>query len=206
MKIKVQEKSYDEVMALAKPKHRKPCRPSVFFRTLVRLISTLDLWKVRFRYTGKMPDSSEGPCLVLMNHSSFIDLKIAHKILYPRHFGIVCAHDALVGKSWLMRRLGCIPTRKFVSDLALIHDMQYMLDKKINVLMYPEAGYSFDGRATVLPDRFGRLIKMLGVPVVFIEAKGAFARDPLYNGLKLRRVPVSAHVERILTKEDVKNM
>ena len=127
MKIKTVEKAFDEVLALPRPRHAKPKKPSVFFRTLVRVISSIDLWKARFSYTGKLPKG--GPYLILMNHSSFIDLKIAHKILFPRHFGIVCAHDALVGKRWLMRQLGCVPTRKFVSDLALVHDIKHLLDR-----------------------------------------------------------------------------
>lgn len=206
MRIKTIEKTYDEVMALPRPKRIRPKRPSIFFRTLVRIVSQIDLWKARFKFSGSI-DKSKGPYLVLMNHSSFIDLKIAHRILYPMPFQTVCTHDALVGKNWLMRKIGCLPTKKFVSDVALIKDMKYALtERKTSVLMYPEAGYSFDGKATALPENFGRLIKILGVPVVFIETKGAFARDPLYNGLQIRRVPVSAHVETLFTKEQIDNL
>lgn len=51
-----------------------------------------------------------------MNHSSFIDLKIASTVLYPSPLNIVCTSDGFVGKERLMRSLGCIPTRKFVTD------------------------------------------------------------------------------------------
>ncbi len=204
MKIKTIEKTYEQVMALPKAKKVKPKKPSILFRTLVRVLSQGELKKAKFNYTGKI-DKKGGPYLILMNHSSFIDLKIAHKILYPMPFSIVSTHDALVGKKWLMRNIGCMPTRKFVSDVSLINDMRYMLGKKrTSVLMYPEAGYSFDGKATVLPDNFGRLIKILNVPVVFIQAHGAFHYDPLYNGLQIRKVPVSAHVQTLLTSEQIK--
>ena len=63
--------------------------------------------------------------------------------------------------------------------------------------MYPEASYSFDGTATPLPDSIGRLVKMLGVPVVTIRTYGAFARQPLYNGLRKRKVNVSADPKRL---------
>ena len=201
MQIKIIEKPYEEVMALPRPKHIEPHRPSVFFRTLVRVASQLDLWKARFSYTGSL-DKAKGPYFILMNHSSFIDLKIASRILYPMPYHIVCTHDAMVGKARLMRSIGCIPTKKFVTDLSLIHDMRYAFEHNTSVLMYPEAGYSFDGKATAMP-KLGRLVKSLGVPVAYIETKGAFTRDPLYNGLKIRRVPVSAHVECILSREDI---
>ena len=202
MKIKTIEASYDEVMSLPVPEHKAPKRPSVIFRTLVRVLSQIDLWKARFKFTGSF-DKKGGPYLVLMNHSSFIDLKVAYGILYPMPFHTVSTHDAMVGKNWLMRKIGCVPTKKFVSDATLIADMKHALGRGTSVLMYPEAGYSFDGRATALPDRFGRLVKILNVPVLFIETKGAFTRDPLYNGLKIRRVPVSAHVETMFTKEQI---
>jgi hypothetical protein len=205
MKIKTIQKSYEEVMALPRPVHKNPKRPHLAFRTLVRVLSQIDLIKAKFSYTGKV-DKKGGPYLILMNHSSFIDLKIAHGILYPMPFHVVSTHDAFVGKKWLMTKIGCIPTKKFVSDTTLITDMRHALKKGTSVLMYPEAGYSFDGRATVLPEKFGRIVKLLGVPVLFIETKGAFARDPLYNGLKLRRVPVSAHVQTLISKEQISQL
>ncbi len=206
MKIKTIPKSYDEILAMPEKRHIKPSKPSFIFRTLARVLSIPDLIKAKFRYTGKLPPKSEGPFLVLMNHSSFLDLKIAEKILYPRSFGIVCAQDAMVGKSWLMRRLGCIPTTKFVSDLALIHDMKHFLDDGINVLMYPEAGYSIDGRATPLPTNFANLVKLLKVPVVYIKATGAFHYQPLYNELRTRKVPVSAEITTLISREQLKTL
>ena len=70
--------------------------------------------------------------------------------------------------------------------------------------IYPEASYSFDGKATPLPRRLGVIFKKLDVPIVFIRTYGAFTRDPLYNGLQLRKVPVRATVETLLSREDLK--
>ena len=70
--------------------------------------------------------------------------------------------------------------------------------------MYPEAGYSFDGRTTALPRKLGVLMKRLGVPVVTVITQGAFARDPLYNMLQIRDVKVSAHVKCLATAEEIK--
>ena len=152
-----------------------------------------------------MEAAGEGPYLILMNHSSFIDLKIASRIFFPMPFCIVSTSDGFVGKSWLMRLIGCIPTQKFVSDLSLIRHMKYMLkEKNTSVLMYPEAGYSFDGCATALPQGLGRLLKQLDVPVVTVITQGAFARDPLYNGLQLRKVRVRADVRCLMTQEEVR--
>lgn len=206
MKIKTAKKSYEEVMSLKKAGHIKPLRPKMFFRTLMKAVSDPELKQVGFSYKkrGMEGIDKEEPCLFLMNHSSSIDLKIAAHILYPRPFNIVCTSDGFVGKEWLMRQLGCIPTKKFVTDVGLIKDMMFATGKlKSSVLMYPEASYSFDGTATPLPDSLGKCIKMLKVPVVMIRTYGAFQRDPLYNNLQLRDVKVRAEEYLLLSKEDV---
>ncbi len=152
-----------------------------------------------------MKEAGNGPYLILMNHSSFIDLEIASKIFYPHPYCIVCTSDGFVGKEWLMRQIGCIPTQKFVTDVGLIRDMLYTVNKlKTSILMYPEASYSFDGCATPLPRHLGTLLKKLDVPVLTVLTDGAFLRDPLYNGLQKRKVKVSAHLNCLLTKEEIK--
>jgi len=209
LKIKTMEKSYDEVMALPRPKHEKPLRPNIFFRILMKLVSDPELKKVKFtcEQVGMEKIGKDEPCLFLMNHSSSIDLKIASHILYPRPFNIVCTSDGFVDKYWLMRQLGCIPTRKFVTDLTLIKDMIYAVrDLKSSVLMYPEASYTFDGTATALPDSLGKCIKTMKVPVVMIRTFGAFQRDPLYNNLQLRDVQVTAKEELLLTTDQIDEM
>lgn len=205
MKIRQIKMPYEKVKTLKRPKHFDPKKPNVFFRTLVRVLAQPDMWASKFTYTKtNMEKAGDGPWLILMNHSSFVDFEIAHTILYPKPFGVVATTDAFVSKAWLMRQIGCIPTQKFVNDLTLIKDMSYALkEKKMSVLMYPEAGYSFDGTATPLPRSFGRLIKMLGVPVVSIHTEGAFSRDPLYNCLQKRKVKVSADISCIISKEDL---
>lgn len=206
MKIKTLQITYENLLKIKKPTHIKPLKPLFILGLLIRLISIPDFIATKFKSTGKFPKNI-GPCLILMNHSSFIDLKIAYKLLFPRRFCIVSTYDAFIGKRLLMRLLGCIPTRKFVSDFNLISDIKYMLfKKKTNVLMFPEAGYSFDGTATTLPKHLGTLLKRLGVPVVFIKTEGAFTHDPLYNGLQKRKVPVSATVEILFTKEQLNDL
>lgn len=206
MKIKTKNLSYDEVMALPKGEHKKPIKPSFLLSALIRLVSVPDMLATHFSCTSEGMDKVKGkPCLILMNHSSFIDLEIASRIFFPRRHAIVCTSDGFVGKRQLMRLVGCIPTQKFVSDFTLIEDMQYMLkEKQTSVLMYPEASYSFDGTATALPRKMGVLLKKLNVPVVTVSTKGAFSRDPLYNMLQKRKVKVSAHVKCLLTEDEIK--
>ena len=211
MKIATKQLSLEKAMAKKRPKHRNPLRPMWLLQLVVRVLAVFDLMPVRFTYEkhGMEKVGKKEPCLILMNHSSFIDLKIASKIFFPKRYGIVCTCDGFVGfcMELLMRLLGCIPTRKFVTDVSLIKDMEYLLKKKkCSVLMYPEASYSFDGTATPLPRKMGVLLKKLGVPVVTVITQGAFTRDPLYNCLQKRNVKVRADVTCIASAEEVKSM
>ncbi len=208
MKINMRKLSYDEVLKLPRLKHKKPKKPSRLLAAIVRIGSAPTLKKIKFSYTSERMElvGKKEPCLILMNHSSFTDMKLAYGIFYPRRMGIVTSVDAMTGVlGKLMRCLGCTPTHKYVSDISLIHDIKYMLkENKTSVLMYPEAGYSFDGRTTTLPRGLGILMKRLDVPVVTVITEGAFHRDPLYNMLQIRDVKVSAHVKCLATREEIK--
>ena len=213
MKTSVKHMDYDKVMSLPRPKHKTPKKPNIFWRSLIRLLTIFGMMGTKFKYEaeGLEPLKNE-PCLILMNHSCFLDMQIAYRILYPKHFCIVSTTDGFVGMSgfmsWLMRTIGCIPTQKFVTDLGLIQDMTYALKQlKTSVLMYPEAGYSFDGTATSLPRKMGVLLKKFDVPVIMIESFGAFSRNPLYNELQVRRkVPVSAKARCLFTQNQIREM
>ena len=67
----------------------------------------------------------------------------------------------------------------------------------------PRGELQLDGTATPLPESIGKCVKALNVPVVMIRTYGAFARDPLYNGLQKRRTKVSAQMQCLLSSSDV---
>ena len=208
MKIKTKELAYSEVLKLKPKKHKKPLKPLFLLALIIRVLSFFELLGVKFSYKkiGIQRLSKKEPCLILMNHSSFIDLKIASALLFPRKYNIVMTSDGFVGKNLLMWLVGCIPTQKFISDSLLVRDIFHAVKKNgCSVLMYPEASYSFDGTATPLPESLGKLVKKLSIPVVMIRTEGAFAYDPLYNNLQKRKVKISAEMEYILSPEDIKN-
>lgn len=206
MKIKTRELSYSEVLKLQPKKRKKPLKPFFLLALVIRVLSFFTLLRVKFSYKkiGMERLSKKEPVLILMNHSSFIDLKIASALLFPRKYNIVMTSDGFVGKNQLMRLIGCIPTQKFISDSMLVRDIFHCVKKQgSSILMYPEASYSFDGTATPLPESLGKLIKKLGIPVVMIRTFGAFAYDPLYNNLQTRKVKISAEMEYLLSPEDI---
>ena len=208
MKIKVKNLPYEEVLALPDNKRKKPKNQDVILRYLLKFLGRMLLIPNGFKC--KKDDlkklAKNEPCLILMNHSCFTDLMIAVSIFSPRKLSIVCTSDGFVGKERLMRALGCIPTQKFVTDIQLVKDIIYCIKTlKSSVLMYPEASYSFDGTATVLPESLGKLVKKLQIPVMMVSTKGAFLQDPLYNNLQKRKVKISAEVKYLLSADAIEN-
>ena len=128
MKTTVKKMDYDKVMALPRYAHKAPRKPNLFWRTLIRLLTVFGMAGTKFQYTSERMEllGKDEPCLILMNHSCFLDMQIAYRILYPRAFNIICTSDAFVGfgglMGWLMRTIGCVPTQKFVTDIGLIQD------------------------------------------------------------------------------------
>ena len=201
--------SYESAMAAPIKRFKKIRKSNIIFTTLVKILSFFDLKKTNFKLEKINMDriNKKEPCLYLMNHCSFIDLKIAMSILYPKPINIVTTSDGFVSKNWLLRQLGCFPTKKYVTDPKLVKQMIHCVkNMKSNVLMYPETGYTFDGSTTTMPDSFGKLAKMMNVPIVLILSKGASLRQPLFNELRLRDVDVEATMECIITKEDIERL
>ncbi len=208
MKIPVKKCSYEQVKQLT-PKEQKPAKkPNILFRTLLKIVSQPDLWAVRFKAERKgMEKLKRGePCVILMNHCSFLDVEIAQSVFYPRPLNIVMTWDGFVGKNWLMRQIGCIQTKKYSTSPKLLREIKRLLGKGSSILIYPEAGYSFDGTATTMGDSLGKMIKLYGVPVVTCITDGAYLRQPLYNELKKRKLKVTAEVEYLLSPEEIATM
>ena len=91
MKTSVKELDYDLVAALPPREHILPKKPNLFFRSLIRVLSGFGLLGTRFTYSMEGMDKiGKGePCLILMNHSCFLDLMIASRVFYPRDYCII---------------------------------------------------------------------------------------------------------------------
>ncbi len=208
MKIKVINLSYDDVLNVKPKPYIKPKKPNILFRTLLKLVSLPDLIATKFTSTKENMDkyNKKEPTLILMNHSAFIDLEQIVSLIYPRPMNIVCTTDGFIGRNWLLRELGCIPTIKFATDTQLVRRMiNAVKNFKSNILMYPEAGYSIDGTATTLPNTLGKCIKLLNIPVISVISQGNYFRQPLYNNLRKRKVNTKVHMKYLLSKEDISN-
>ncbi len=119
---------------------------------------------------------------------------------------VVTTQDAFVGRNWIMRQIGCFPTVKFIMDPLLVRNIASIIKKKRSVVMFPEAGYTFDGTSTVFQKSVAKLVKFLKVPLVTIISHGAHLRQPLFNKLRKRKLQVTCDYKYVLSKEEIANM
>ena len=208
MKIKTLERSYDEVISTTPKKHYTPKSTNIFWQTLTKVISKLTLPGSRFTHSevGMERLGKNEPALILMNHSGFTDFKIAYSMLYPRKFNTVAAFETFMGLEWLMKQIGCFSTKKYISDIHLIHDIQHCIAKKSSVLMFPEAVYTLDGTCVTIPATLAKFIKMLGAPFCMLKTNGVYLECPAYGYVQKREVPIHAELRYVLSDEEIKEM
>jgi 1-acyl-sn-glycerol-3-phosphate acyltransferase len=70
----------------------------------------------------------KGPYILLCNHNSFFDFKVATRALFPRRANYVVAIDGFINREGLLRNVGCLGKRKFVSDPAIIKQLKHTLE------------------------------------------------------------------------------
>lgn len=122
--------------------------------------------------------------------------------IFPRRANYVVALDGFIGREGIMRQVGCIAKRKFVSDIHLIRQTTRLLDQSQIVVYYPEARYSHVGTNSVMPDSLGKMLKYLQVPVVSLLFHGHHISKPAWNQVS-RGVPVEAELKLQLTEEQI---
>ena len=99
MKIKMENRSYDEVASLPSWEHKKPKKPSKILAAVAHMGLQGELKKVGFTCEKvDMEKAGDGPWMILMNHCSFTDLAIAFEVLKGKPFSIVCTSDALLAR------------------------------------------------------------------------------------------------------------
>ena len=149
-------------------------------------------------------DGLKPPYLMYCTHAAFLDFKVATKAIFPHGATYVVAIDGFIGREGIMRKVGCIATRKFISDLRLVKNLKYSIEKlKQSVIVYPEARYSISGTTAILPPSLGKLAKLLGVPVTVLNTHGHYINSSVWN-LKPKKVPVDADFTQIVTKDEIK--
>ena len=198
-------KSYDEVKELPRFDLSSPPKKAKWYLQLVAwLLSFPETSAVRSKIKKVNMEGLKDPYILLCNHNSFVDFKVATRAIFPKRATYIVAVDGFINREWLLRNVGGIGKRKFVTDPYMFRQVRDTL-KKLNVVceIYPEARYSLVGTSSMLPESLGKLVKVLKYPVVSLISHGHHLRQPFWN-LEKRKVRTKSELTQILTVDDLK--
>lgn len=121
----------------------------------------------RFTAEGVNGLPREGPVVILTNHAAQLDaLHVNHAARRP----VIFLASAAVFKGDLRARflqsMGMVPKRKFTPDARAIRSLKAWVDAGAAVGIFPEGERGWDGRPLPMVPGLGKLLRLLGAPVV----------------------------------------
>lgn len=144
------------------------------------------------------------PYLVLGTHHSFMDFCVTPLALFPHRANYVSELEGFEAYGeWQYRQIGCLGTRKFIDDLALVKNIKRIIHRKGILVLYPEARYTNVGTNSKLPESIGKLVKTLKVPVVVVNMRGNYLQSPIWNLTIRKEARLNATITQVFTKEEL---
>ncbi|HHV28094.1 cytosine permease [Acetivibrio mesophilus] len=183
------------------PKQNLFAMPFIWLMCLICTFGT----KLKVNKTGHK--GIKPPFIVLGTHHSFTDFYVTPLALFPHRANYVSELEGFeYYGEWIYRQMGCLGTRKFVNDLALIKNIKRVIERKGILVLYPEARYANVGTSSKLPISVAKMVKLLKVPVVTLNMKGNYLQAPLWNLKKRREVRLHTDMIYALDKDEVKEL
>ena len=186
---------------------RVPPKQNIFFMPLIWILCFILTRSGKLKINKVNMKGLKPPYLVLGTHHAFMDFYVTPLALFPHRANYVSELEGFEAYGeWLYRQAGCLGTRKFISDLDLVKNIQRIMKRKGILVLYPEARYANVGTSSELPASVGKLIKMLNVPVVVINMQGNYLQSPIWNLNKRKGVKLNATIAQILTPKEIQEM
>ncbi|MBR6404489.1 MAG: cytosine permease [Eubacterium sp.] len=147
------------------------------------------------------------PFLVLGTHQSFTDFYVTPLCLAPYRANYISELEGFENYGeWIYRQVGCLGTRKFINDHALVKNIRNVINRKSIMVIYPEARYANVGTPSELPLSVAKLVKLLKVPVVTVNMQGNYLLSPIWNLKERKSVRLHADVSCVLNADQTKTM
>ena len=183
---------------------RIPPKQNLFAMPFVWLFCFFKTARYGLKITKTGMKGLKPPFLVLGSHHSFTDFYITPLALFPYRANYVSELEGFEAfGEWAYRQAGCLGTRKFVNDMALIKNIKRVIDRKGILVLYPEARYSNVGTNSKLDESVGKLCKMLKAPVVVINMRGNYLLSPIWNLTARKEVKLDTIVSMVFTAEEI---
>ncbi|MBD5460363.1 MAG: 1-acyl-sn-glycerol-3-phosphate acyltransferase [Lachnospiraceae bacterium] len=184
---------------------RKPKKQNPLLLPLIWGGSWLMTRKFRLRIERRNMKGLKPPYLVLSTHQGFSDYYIAPLALFPRRAAYVSDMEGFAAfGEWLYRGIGCIGKRRYVPDVTVVRNIRHALfQQHVPVVVFPESRHSNVGTTSCIPDNMGKLVKMLGVPLVILSVHGSYLANPFWDESHTRKTRMEAVLECVYTAQEV---
>jgi len=164
------------------------------------------LWRRSKVDDSGLPRDLKPPYFLLCNHNAFLDFTVTTKVIFPHRANYVIAVDGFLHIEGLLRRVGGIGTRKFVSNRHMVMNMLAAREFGDVMVMYPEARYSLCGTGSELPSSVGKMIKSMDIPVVTLIMHGHHVDAPIWHGRVHGVKHLEAEAKLLLTLDEVRTL
>ncbi|MGI6315075.1 MAG: hypothetical protein ACOX17_00085 [Christensenellales bacterium] len=155
----------------------------------------------RVRWSG-MAELRE-PCLVLVNSPSPLVFRAMAALIFPHPLYFAAPLEFFIGREEMLRETGAIGVRRYTQDIRLIRHLSRAVGEFCRpVAVSPDSGCSLYGREETVSSSWGRVARMLGVPVVAVCFDGLYLRRPIWRERSVS-CPVFARATEIITREEV---
>ncbi|MBQ9537974.1 MAG: 1-acyl-sn-glycerol-3-phosphate acyltransferase [Treponema sp.] len=196
---KIDPKPFDSVMT--------PPRQNLFLLPFVHLICWLNTVGYGLKIKKENMEGIKPPYLLLGSHHSFMDFYVTPLAVWPHRANYISELEGFEAfGEWIYRQVGCLGTRKFISDLPLVRNIKKVVDRGDIIVIYPEARYSNVGTNSRLTLSLAKLARMLHVPVVTLVMNGNHLQSPIWNLTARKEVRLRATMKCVLTPEQMAGM
>ena len=186
---------------------RVPPKQNIFLMPLIWLYCFFATRSGHLKIHRKNMKGLKPPYIVFGSHHAWMDFYVTPLALFPHRANYVSEMEGFeFFGEWLYRQIGCIGTRKFISDIALVRSIKRCIARKGIVVIYPEARYANVGTSSELPQSVGKLAKNLGVPVVCINMRGNYLQSPIWNTRMRKQARLDTEIVQLLTPQELKTM
>lgn len=165
----------------ARQKRRKKVKASVGWIGLGRFFVGYTLLR-KYNIEAKNFENSRSlkpPFLILSNHCCVLDPFVTYTFMPRTMYWITT--DAPFRK-WILRfllnRAGCIPKAKAISDSEPVRHMMDVKSRGGIIGIFPEGQSSHDGSTLPLIYSTSKLIKLLKIPILIVNAEGTYFTIP----------------------------
>jgi hypothetical protein len=184
---------------------KKPPNQNLLIMPLLWLVCYIQTKKAGLKINKINMKGLKPPYLVLGTHQAFADFYVTPLTIFPHRANYISELEGFEAfGEWKYRQIGCLGTRKFVNDLALVKNIQHVINKKRIMVIYPEARYANVGTNSKIPTSVGKLAKMLNVPVVTLNMKGNYLQSPIWNLTIRKEAVLEATITQIFTAEELR--